>query len=599
MGLGNIEIADYVSNTLSGAQSTGTEKWISIVALGLLGLFALTLLWRMFRGFLRGARLQLLSTCTIVVSVVASIFVTKLAATLALDSITVENVEKILSMTIGSNETTNTVISVLKDLPTETVRYVVSIPLAVFMAPFLFVAVYGVIRFILFIVQRIIKSVLKIKGPQSFMERVAGLCLATVEATVVFAIIILPISSMLSFADEVMGSVVAVSDNGASAQEANAEMENTASAGDNDLLHIYSTYVQPTIVESPVLWVANNAVNDAVVKSISSISPDGNSDNLREEFIDIVDLILVEVSEVKSVDFKNPTEEDKETITHLIDRLADNGIVSAVLSGTVSATAQIMDSDTLGIKVDPPLDAVVNDVLDIMKTCTADTLKDDLYLIRNIYFLLADENILASIGDEDALLKALTTKDEGEEDNAVQKLVALINENERTKPLITTLTKLSITMLASQLGNSDFVAEETYDNLKTSMNEVLAVEKDDYDSHEEYMDALTDTLDTNLKANGIEIEKDIVTNIAEYIDETYPDSTELSDEEFNDVLLSYFDAYLEYQENGTVPDDMLPPGFNPDDIPGYNPGEPNGGTDSDDSNDKGISNDFQSSDKKN
>ena len=220
--------------------------------------------------------------------------------------------------------------------------------------------------------------------------------------------------------------------------------------------------------------------------------------------------------------------------------------------------------------LEPPLNSVMDDVMDILKTCSADTLKDDMHLIKNIYFLLADEEILLHINDGDNLLDALITKDEGEEKTPVQRLIALINENERTKPLITTLTKLSITMLANGLGDVDFDVDQKYEELKGTMNDVLAVDQNNFATREEYIEEVTNVLDTNLRNNGIEIEdREIVTNIAEYIDENYGNTSEVTDEEFNDILLSYFDAYLEYQNSGEVPDNI--PGLNPDDIPGFNP----------------------------
>ncbi len=549
---------NYLTSCIEGVKSTGIERVTSIIALALLGVFALTLLWRMFRGFFRGARLQLLSTCTIFTAILASVLITRLASNSILKFATVDNFELMLTKTVGNTQTTATVVNALNELPTETVQYVLSIPIAVFFAPFMFLAVYGVVRVVLFVAQRVIKHVFRIGKPKSLTERFAGLCLAAVEAVMVFSILVLPATSVISFADEVMGSISTSSDG----ESAEAE-----DAGFAELKENYVSHVQPAFAENPAFLIANRSVNDSIVKAVSHVGASVDGQDLREEFIEIVEMILVDVPALKESNLKQPSDGDKARITALIDKLAANGIISNILSGTVSTTAKLIDVETLGISVEPPLDTIVNDVMELLKTCTAETFKDDLYLIKDIYFLLADENILVNLGNEDLLLDALTAKREGEEENAVQKLVSLINDNERTKPLITTLTKLSITMLASQLGNSDFTSEETYESLKGTMNEVLSVKNNEFETHEEYIEALTDTLDSNLKDNGIEIEREIVTGIAEYIDSTYPEASELTDEEFNDVLLSYFDAYLDYVNNGTVPDDLLPPGVDPEDLP--------------------------------
>ena len=62
------------------------------------------------------------------------------------------------------------------------------------------------------------------------------------------------------------------------------------------------------------------------------------------------------------------------------------------------------------------------------------------------------------------------------------------------------------------------------------------------------------------KENGIELDPEIVGGIADYIDENVEVKDEYTDEEINDVILSYYDVYLEYQKNGTLPDG-LPEGF--------------------------------------
>ena len=69
------------------------------------------------------------------------------------------------------------------------------------------------------------------------------------------------------------------------------------------------------------------------------------------------------------------------------------------------------------------------------------------------------------------------------------------------------------------------------------------------------MNNLSNTLDSTLKDNGIEIEKEVVDTMAEYMDKEYIQTEKikndsLNDEQFTDILLNYYDAYLEYLENG-------------------------------------------------
>ena len=581
------------SNALSEFRITDLGSWMSLAYWVLIGLFLVILLWKMLRGYIKGARVQLLSTCMLFIAIVASMFLTKMVSKFLLDKISFDSIKNIVEIVVGTGKKGSVLLGILEGLPIETVRYVISIPFAVILSPIFFLIVFGVVRLVLLKVQSVIKTVFRVGAPKSSLERIAGLCVAAVEAVMVFSIITLPLTSIGSFADEIISTFVptvnvSVELNSTEKSDETEEVaEGDVAEGEavesesktKDFGTVYRTQIRPALIANPVLNLANGAVNSTVVSTISKIAPDGER-SLRDEFVEIVELLVVDVPEFKSINFATPSEEERAIVTALIEKLTNNGIVTTIVSETASATAKIMTSDALGFKLQPPMDAVVDDVLLMMSTCTKDSFKSDLYLIRDIYFLLADEEVLVNVKDSDLLLAALTAKREGEDKNTVQKIVDLINKNERTKPLVTTLTKLSITMLASQLDNSGFVSEDTYDNLKSTMTEVLAVKNNDFSSRDEYMEALSATLDENFRENGIEIEKEIVDNIAEYIDEKYPKATSLTDEQFNDVLLSYFDAYIEYKENGTVPDDLLPPGGNTS--------EPGGGKDETADNEGGI-----------
>ena len=549
-----MELINYVKTCIAGAQSSDEGQIPSIIALALLGFFVVSVLLKMLKGFRKGARRQVLSTVMILISVGLSMILTRIASSLLINLVTVENIQKAATEAGINNETVTQYINVLKDIPEETLQYLCAIPVAVLLAPILFLVVYAVVRFITFIVQLIIRKAAHIGKPANIGERFAGLLLGGVEAIIVASITILPATSIVSFADEIITTI----DSGTEAKE-----------GFDEFKEGYDKYIVPCVINNPALWLANNTANNTIVDTISKVpAGSGESENLREEFMDLIEIIFVEIPGLKDVDFVQPDEEEKALIENLINRIADNDIIAAILSGAISTTATITDPAKLGLDLEPPLDAIARDVMTLLTTCSMETLKEDMHLIKDIYFLLADEEILLNMKGDGDLLEAMIKKREGEDKSVVQRLIALINENERTKPLITTLTKLSISMLVTNgLGNEEFNVDEAYEDLRGTMNNVLAVDSNDYETHEEYIDAVTNTLDESLREHDIVIEeREVLTNIAEYIDENYGSSSELSEEEFNDVLLSYFDAYIEYQNSGTIPDDMLPPDVNPDDI---------------------------------
>ena len=148
------------------------------------------------------------------------------------------------------------------------------------------------------------------------------------------------------------------------------------------------------------------------------------------------------------------------------------------------------------------------------------------------------------------MLTTLTKRDENGI-TTVKKVIDTINKNERTKPLTTMLTNLSVSVMRDATGLDESTLA-TGDNIKASINaKTMKLNKSDYASEEEYVAAVSDSLDETLKENNINLEKEVVDNMAKYISDNYGDKSEISDEEANDILLYYFDAYLEHTENQT------------------------------------------------
>ena len=117
--------------------------------------------------------------------------------------------------------------------------------------------------------------------------------------------------------------------------------------------------------------------------------------------------------------------------------------------------------------------------------------------------------------------------------------------------------------------------------LASFLFETLSISKEDK-TEEEYKAEVSTSLDTILKDNGIELDTEIVDGMADYIYENYDDlnmagleeGSELSEQKMNDIIFSYFDAYMEYMNTGEIPEDIeipddieIPGGI---EIPGLN-----------------------------
>ena len=161
--------------------------------------------------------------------------------------------------------------------------------------------------------------------------------------------------------------------------------------------------------------------------------------------------------------------------------------------------------------------------------------------------------LLAISDSEEALTNALIKTDASGE-TVIARAIAILKEGgDRTKPIITTLTKLSVTVMAENMGLGEDAAQ-LYDTVKDNLNSVLAEmpKESDYETPGAYKAAVSDEITKAFADSDIALDTELADGIADYYIESGLDEyEELSDDDINDLILSYYDAYLESQE---VPD---------------------------------------------
>jgi hypothetical protein len=197
-------------------------------------------------------------------------------------------------------------------------------------------------------------------------------------------------------------------------------------------------------------------------------------------------------------------------------------------------------------ELEEPFSSLIGSIIKLFETSDRDNLHGDLTTISSVYFILSDDGVLSAIesGDTDTMSDALIKRD-ANGDTVISKLIDTLRANSRTAELVTTLSKLSVSMLADQL-HIEGVTTEVYDDVMESLDDVLAVDEADYATEEEYMAALTDTIDTALADNGIVLKDDIVSEMATVVDAEKKKNPDMTTD---DILLTYYDAYLAYVES--------------------------------------------------
>jgi hypothetical protein len=178
----------------------------------------------------------------------------------------------------------------------------------------------------------------------------------------------------------------------------------------------------------------------------------------------------------------------------------------------------------------------------------ADELNDVLIVFEEFYFHLSDEGILKSFenGDTESLVLMFTSVDADGKSN-LTKMTDILKKNDRTAMLSTQITKLSMSAL-SGIAGMDAEVEAKYESVKGSFTEALTA-IDTSKPKEEQVADVSAKIKESMVANGMPLEDAVAEDMAQYIVDKHAGKTELTDAEFDDALLYYYQAKKAYDES--------------------------------------------------
>lgn len=494
-------------------------------------LFGIVLI-SVLRGLFTGSGSQIVSLCLTAIAAIAAFLIT-----LAIEDnlIAAATPDKIKEYILGMGE------QVAALNIAEIANYLNSLDLLValvgaFVSPIVFASIFLTLNGVLGAFSTRISRLIGL-GNNAFAGGVDvfGAALGVLNGLIVAFVLCVPVSGMVGMVDESIEIVRAKND------EKYSSIINTY---DESIASINDHFAVAAVRELGA---------DSMMDSFTTVMIDGNEINLRSEFVNVVS-IVVEFASIGEVDFTALSEENKLSISSAVDALEDSDYLMMLASGIISDMGHALEDGIIPIKVPSPYDVVLNPAISMLATSNIDNFKADLDTILEIYYLLSDSGALKAFGQkghEQEMTDAFTLTDTSG-DTIINRVVAIIDKNEHMRPLVKALADMSLIMLTNQLG-IDANIVEVYDNIKTGVNDVLAVNPDDYDTNEEYVAARNEKLDEAFSSNGVELEPEVIDGIGDYIDENYPDLEELTDDDINDIILSYYDVYMSVQSEGINP----------------------------------------------
>ena len=528
---------------------------MSYVALGILGLFAWLILYHLLHGLRRGVFRQIAHTAIMLLAAVVAFFATKYAAGYLFDTLMETSLEELLAQA-GVGEMDEATMGILNSLGNETLVYLLALPVGVMLTPLVFMLLFAVLNVLFRIIYLIVRGILHIGKGHGAVQRLTGMLLGACEGLIIASILMLPFAAIIGSADEMMAAASTVADDADGADDgANDDADDSADTGsDMDMDAMYEEYLKP-LAAHPVFAITKSIGGELVLDGLATFKLDGeNSINTREEFASIMGLILVDGSKLMEADFNNLTDDDKDAMSAIIDYVDDSDYMATIMAGLLNVMGDILEDqmadagtgDEGGIDFVTPMFSVFSGI-------TADEVGGVLVTFKDFYFLISDEGVLEAIssGDNTALSEVFTKKVEGDPENrtVLSKAISILNGNSRTVVLVTTLTKMTFAMMAESEEMGDEI-EAVYDDVKDKVNTTVG-KLDECDTREEKVETAKTDIAAALTENDIELEDEIVEQLADElvnVVEAEGFDGNLTEAQFNEVMLKYYDAFMEQME---------------------------------------------------
>ena len=502
-------------------------------------------------GAKRGVIRQSIRAAMMILSFVCALYSAKLCTDAAMALINRQNASDVLAMIDKLKIPVANFRDLISYIDPKELDYVIATPVAIFVSPILAFPLFFILFQLLMLIPYFVicfsaglikKGVRgkKNKKKHPLYSRVTGLLIGTVQGVIMLAIIMSPISGVLTRSTEVVEQM----------EEEAPDMPTTQTISKG-----YNSWIKPW-AESPVIKSISKLGGSELYKTLSTVKINGKDSPMFETFADPSIKVAITIHDVWGMQWDNPTPEEEDAIRALIDVLTNNEDASGLIVTVIRFVSDAHKGGAINLdNIEGDLGEIVLTVFETIDTIKSpETLKSYVLTFADVYFLLADNGALTALkdGDEDAIVETLTqTIGEGENETTVIKAaVGMLNSNEQTEPLVTAVTKLTISAIVTDTLPDG--AGEVYENIKNGAGEILEIKKEE-GKEEEYKAEVSEKLNTVLNENNIEVEEEILDEMAGYISDNYDDLQKKLEENnndldgvANDIILSYYDAYIKY-----------------------------------------------------
>ena len=551
-----MRFVEYIQAAM--AKATMGSK-ISLGIFAIVGVFALI---GFFFGLKRGFAKTVIRFVTIAASAVGAYFATiyvidtlayflsgKEASTLdaVIESIYPSAMEKI----------PGAVLPILGEIGTDSASIIFMMIFCLLIVPIVFIAIFYLLKAISYLIYLLVAGLVgAVSYRKGFSSTVFGGLFGIILGALIGCIVLLPFTGLLSIVETARVALIDENDN------------------PDEVVEIVYTEFLNDVVDNPLLDTIRGWGGEYVYNNMVTVKIGDEDINMADEAKELFRFAIDVKPLTSGFNWEDPSPEHREALNILVQDINNNDLVASLMSDLLRGTAIAVDSGAFGIPLEGSVGVLAHDTLAIFKTSTRDNIAEDLDIILDVYFIMCDDGILVALkyGEEDIITDLFSeVKPDGK--TAIVHITDRLNESERSRVIISTLTKISVSLIQGSLG-LDEEQTQLYENVKEDFRDVLNHNKSDFTTEEEYREAISQDFDKTLTENNITLSDDIKNEMLDYIADNYGETEEITDDDINSALLSYFASHGGSMSN--IPDNI------PGDIIGGDSGEetvnPEGGS---------------------
>jgi hypothetical protein len=514
---------------------------MDVIVLALTIFFALFTLFGFLRGVRRGMYRQALRFGSTLLSILLAFLLTRALSDFVLDMFGTESIGNILVLLRDQGYISADVIDITKFANyLSAVKWLVALPVTTLILPFVFTILFILLNLFIKIVYLIVSRFVS-KTEDDVDKMFVGAVIGAIEGLIVAVVIVLPAINILSLCDAPVDNIRANNDNG----------RYTA------VLEEYDEVLGP-LMDAPVVKMAA-FIGSPVTRGLSKVDMGGEKVILRDELVTMVTMQLEFLYLTNDPTFTEAeTNEEKfAVIRSWANRVTSSVYLAEIISDVLRDSSSLIENEVIAMDEEAdPSSFFTYGLTQTFIRADRHNLKIIFNTLLDATFYMVDQGMFegysnnGSIGDEIPLY-------DKDGNNKITHVIGILNACEYTRPLVNTLSKLAVASVFDGYTEEIGGISITYDDVQDSFNQVVAVQRKDYATEDEYKVARQAALNQVFLDHGVDnADPAVLEDICEYLDKEYPDIESMDDEKFNDIIFSGISYYVENQKID-----------NPDEIP--------------------------------